>query len=195
MDTDGPDGSQESGADGSRFTDLPEPNLVLTGFMGTGKSEVGRRLAAELGRDFVDTDSVIVDRFGEIAEIFVHGGEKRFRRIERIVAGELARRRGVVVATGGGMLLDPEVASLFQDSGRVYCLCAEPDTIVERVLGDPYGHRRPLLAGGDPAGRVRDMLSSRAERYAVFEQVTTDGRTIDAIANDILRRFVAVAPG
>ena len=169
-------------------------NLVLTGFMGTGKSTVGRLLAEGLGREFVDTDSVIVGRFGEIAEIFVHGGERRFREIERIVADDLAHRRHLVVATGGGMLLDPEVASLFAASGRIYCLCAEPDTIVERVLGDPEGHLRPLLAGDDPEGRVRSLLAERAERYAAFEQVRTDGLTAEAIAGEVLERFRVASP-
>lgn len=173
--------------------DGPE-NLVLTGFMGTGKTSVGRLLAERLDREFVDTDSVIVSRFGEIAEIFVHGGEQRFREIERIVADDLAHRRNLVIATGGGMLLDPQVAALFAASGRIYCLCAEPGTICERVLGDPAGHLRPLLAGDDPEGRVRRLLADRADRYARFEQVRTDGLTIDAIAAEVLSRFRSVSP-
>jgi len=192
-----PDSEQHAavpaGDDDPAGDDRPSPaspeNLVLTGFMGTGKTTVGRLLAERLNREFVDTDSLIVSRFGEIAEIFVHGGEARFREIERIVADDLAHRRNLVISTGGGMLLDSQVAALFASSGRIFCLCAEPDTICERVLGDPAGHLRPLLAGDDPEGRVRQLMAERAERYAAFEQVHTDDLGVDAIAVKILARF------
>src|SRR6187399_1176730 len=88
-------------------------NIVLTGFMGTGKTTVGRLLAARLGYEFVDTDEAIVERHGEIADIFRTRGEEAFRQIERQLAAELASRERLVISTGGRMMLDPDnVAAL-----------------------------------------------------------------------------------
>jgi len=164
-------------------------NIVLTGFMGTGKSTIARLLAAALGREFIDTDVLIIARHGEIADIFLQQGEATFREIEKELATELASRDGLVVASGGGMLLDPEVADIIGGEARVFCLTAESDTILARVVGDKSGTVRPLLAGPDPAGRVTDLLAQRAIRYRAFEQVPTDDRTPDDVVADIIARL------
>jgi len=164
-------------------------NIVLTGFMGTGKSTIARLLAAALGREFIDTDVLIIARHGEIADIFLERGEAAFREIERELATELASRDGLVVASGGGMLLDAEVADVIGREARVFCLTAESDTILARVVGDKSGTVRPLLVGPDPAGRVTDLLAQRAIRYRAFEQVPTDDRTPDDVVADIIARL------
>ena len=164
-------------------------NIVLTGFMGTGKSTIARLLAAELGREFVDTDLLIIDRHGEIADIFVEKGEAAFREIEKEMAIELAAREGLVVASGGGMLLDPEVADIIGRGARVFCLTAQSDTILARVVGDKSGTVRPLLAGPDPAGRVTDLLAQRSIRYGSFEQVPTDDRTPSDVVAELIDRL------
>ena len=164
-------------------------NIVLTGFMGTGKSTIARLLAAALGREFIDTDVLIIARHGEIADIFLQQGEATFREIEKELATELASRDGLVVASGGGMLLDPEVADIIGGEARVFCLTAESDTILARVVGDKSGTVRPLLAGPDPGGRVTDLLAQRAIRYRAFEQVPTDDRTPDDVVADIIARL------
>ena len=165
-------------------------NLVLTGFMGSGKSAVGRAAAAVLQREFVDTDAEIERRHGPIPEIFAREGEAAFRRFEAALADELADRRDLVVSTGGGMLLDPAVADRLASTGRVFCLVASPATILERVRADGIAGR-PLLDVDDPEARIEMLLAERADRYATFELVTTDGRTIAEIVGDVLARFAS----
>ena len=147
--------------------------------MGTGKTTVGRILAGRLGFGFVDTDEVIESRFGPIHEIFERDGEEAFRDMERSVACELADRRGLVISTGGRMMLDPECAACLEPEADVFCLTADPDTIIERI-GDPA--RRPLLAGPDAPERVRELLEERAEGYGRFASVDTEGRSAEEVA-------------
>lgn len=164
-------------------------NVVLTGFMGTGKSTVGRLLAEQLGYEFVDTDALIVARHGPIPEIFAAHGEAAFRRYERDVAAELATGTGRVIATGGRLLLDPANAAALAATGAVFCLTAELDTILARVTADGVAHARPLLAGPDVEQRIATLLAERADAYAAFEQVPTDRRTPADIAADIVARL------
>jgi shikimate kinase len=145
-------------------------NVVLTGFMGTGKSTVGRILAELLGYEFVDTDDVIEARHGPIETIFSERGEEAFRELEREVARELAERDRLVISTGGRLMLDPVNAATLRRA-RVFCLTASPETIAARVLDGPP---RPLLAGPSALARIRTLLAERAAGYAAFEQIPTD---------------------
>ena len=162
------------------------PNVVLTGFMGTGKTTVGRLLADLLGYEFVDTDELIVELRGPIDEIFRERGEDAFRAIERDVAAELAGRDHVVISTGGRMMLDPVNAATLGARARVFCLTASPETIAARVLDGPV---RPLLAGPNPIARIRQLLAEREAAYAQFEQVATDALTAADIAHLLLARL------
>ena len=162
--------------------------MVLTGFMGTGKSTVGRLIARELGWTFVDTDDVIVDRHGAIEAIFETRGEDAFRALEREVAAEVAGRQHHVIATGGRMLLDAANADALTATGRVFCLVADADEIIRRLRADTDGPVRPLLAGKDPTVAVTRLLEERAAGYGQFEQVPTDGRTPEDIAANIIGR-------
>jgi len=155
-------------------------NVVLTGFMGTGKSTVGRVLAIQLGYDWVDTDTVIESRHGPITEIFAANGEEAFREMERSLARELATEGGLVISTGGRMMLDPSIADLLGANGRVFCLVAGVDEVVRRVA-EPDDPDRPLLAGGHPADQIAALLAEREEGYRRFEQVVTDGRTVEEV--------------
>lgn|ERR671910_2984395 len=161
-------------------------NVVLTGFMGTGKSTVGRLLADLLGFQFVDTDAVIERRFGAVETIFRERGEDAFRAIEREVAGELTAGDRVVIATGGRMMLDPVIAKTLGAGAHVFCLVASPETIAARVLDGPV---RPLLAGPDPRARIAELLAERAAAYAAFEQVSTDSRSAADVAHDLAARL------
>jgi shikimate kinase len=168
-------------------------NIVLTGFMGTGKTTVGRALADKLGFEFADTDAVIVERHGPIADIFAQQGEDSFRAIERDLAAELADRSGLVVSTGGRMMLDPANAATLGARGRVFCLAASVDELHRRIV-EGSGAPRPLLAGDDPRARIEELLAERAEGYGVFPQVDTDGRSPTTIADDIIARLDPPTP-
>ena len=170
------------------MTRVPDRNVVLTGFMGSGKTTVGRLVARELGWTFVDTDDVIVARHGPIDAIFAERGEDAFRALEREVAAEVARSQHHVIATGGRMLLDPANADALTATGRVFCLAASADEIVRRLTADVDGPVRPLLSGADPAAAVARLLDERASGYGQFEQVHTSGRPPQQIAADIIQR-------
>lgn len=160
-------------------------NLVLTGFMGTGKTTVGRELAHRLGMDFVDTDELIESKYGPISRIFELEGESEFRSIERAVAAELGGRKGVIMATGGGMVLDPGSYGYLSRNGRFFCLVATPEAIRDRVSNDPRRQDRPLLAVDNPAERIVDLLSEREPGYLRFPQICTDGAPPEDIAEEI----------
>ncbi len=168
--------------------------IVLTGFMGTGKSTVGRAVAAHLGWDFVDTDALVVARHGPIPTIFDTEGEAAFREYERAAAAEAARGERVVIATGGRTMLDPAGAAALADGARVFCLSAAIDTVLDRVTGGGAGVR-PMLDGPDPRGRAQELLEERRAGYAAFEQVPTDGRTPDEIATDVVERWAGGGVG
>jgi len=176
-------------------------NVVLTGFMGTGKTTVGRVLADRLGFAFVDTDAVIESRHGAIKSIFVERGEEAFRAIERDLAAELAEQSGVVISTGGRMMLDPANVTSLSRNGRVFCLVATPEVILERVIADEARIDRPLLSVPDPHQTIVELLSERDPEYRRFAQLTTDARSPETIAADIAtlarsdpRRFAVDTP-
>lgn len=173
------------------MTQAPEHNVVLTGFMGSGKTTVGQLIARALGWTFLDTDDVIVARHGSIEAIFAERGEDAFRALERQVAAEVARSQHHVIATGGRMLLDPANADALTATGRVFCLVAHADEIIRRLQADISGPVRPLLSGDDPAAAVARLLDERAAGYGQFEQVLTADRPPLDIATDIIRRLDA----
>lgn len=168
---------------------VPAGNLVLTGFMGTGKTTVGRLLAERLQRPFVDTDALIEERHGPIPAIFADHGEDRFRALEREVAAELGERDGLVVATGGRLLLDPANVATLGASGTVVCLTASVAALIDR-LQDEVEHR-PLLRGGEAGERIAALLHERRSGYARFPQVDTDGRSADEVADAVLALVAA----
>lgn len=163
-------------------------NLVLLGFMGTGKTAVGRCLAERLGFGFADLDALVEAEAGcTIAQLFEREGEAGFRLRERRMAADVAARSGLVVATGGGVVLDPENLRVLAATGDLVCLTAEPETILQRVAGDAT---RPLLRVPDPLARIRSLLGERRARYAAIPiQVPTDGLQPDEVAEAVLRRL------
>ena len=163
---------------------LGNRSVVLTGFMATGKSVVGRALAERLGRQFVDVDEVISERAGmSIPALFATRGEREFRAIEAAVCAELGARRSLVVATGGGALVSQENRASFADA-LVVCLDAAPAEILARV-GDPAG--RPMLVGGPPEERIATLLAARRDAYAAIPlHVDTTGRSVEGVADEVL---------
>jgi shikimate kinase len=155
-------------------------NLVLTGFMGTGKSTVGRVVAERLEMPFVDMDGEIETRTGlTIPQIFAEQGEAAFRRIESDVCAELAACGGLVIATGGGALINPENVRTMQGSGLVICLDADPDTIRQRLADEAEG--RPLAAQWEA------LYERRRPAYAALpHHIDTRGKTPETIAQGVI---------
>lgn len=168
---------------------MGKPNIVLTGFMGTGKTTIGKLLAESLGYAFIDTDERIERQAGKtIPEIFEEEGEEAFRKMEAALARELAERQGVVIATGGRMMLDPGNAAVLSRTGHVFCLVAAPEEILERIVQDT-ATRRPLLAVADPMERILALLQQRRHGYRRFPQVVTSGIPPEAVV-DILHTML-----
>lgn len=167
----------------------PWNNIVLTGFMGTGKSTVGRLLALRLRVTHVDTDHMIERRHGPIPRLFAELGEEGFREIERNVAAECAHDVGYVISTGGRFMIDPHNADLLTPQNRVFCLAAEIDEVMRRVM--KRRSTRPLLAGGNPRAKVVALLEERREAYGQFEQVPTGDAPPMTVVDEIFRRLRA----
>jgi shikimate kinase len=138
-------------------------NIVLIGFMGTGKSTIGQILASRLGLDFVDVDARIEsEQCRTIAQIFKLEGESCFRRLETQLALELATHDRQVISTGGGFVLNPNNITVFKPGGVIVALTATPEAIYERVKGEVH---RPLLAVQDPLTRISELLHQRLPYY------------------------------
>jgi shikimate kinase len=171
--------------------DAADRHLVLVGMMGAGKTSVGRRCAARLGRDFVDTDDVVEEAADRrVAEIFEQDGEDAFRALERdAVAKVAASSKPLVIACGGGAVLDADSRDRLRAAGLVVWLRAAPEVLGERVGRQPG--TRPLLAGAPPTATLERIASERADAYAAAAHVRieTDGRTQDEIADEIVSRL------
>lgn len=160
-------------------------NIILIGFMGTGKSTIGRRLAKRLGYRFVDTDFTIEEITGlTVEQIFAKHGVKRFRGEEALLVSKLAPQERLVIATGGGLVLDPQNVEKFRANGILICLQAAPETICKRVKNK---RTRPLLAKGDLREKVNRLLEERKQAYAMADfAVNTDHHEPEAIVNIIM---------
>jgi len=162
-------------------------NIILTGFMGTGKTTAGKALATRLDRRFQDMDDLIEEGAGlTVPEIFTIHGEARFRDIESQVCRDVATQSDLVVATGGGALVNPENHRVLAESGTVICLSATPEQILERIRNETH---RPLLdlAPDNRLERIRALLAEREERYSSIPlQIDTTDLTVDRIVERIL---------
>jgi len=166
----------------------PIRNLALIGFMGSGKSCVGR-LAAELAHfTFLDTDHVITARAGKsINDIFQQDGEPAFRDWERRIVEELTRRDKTVIATGGGLPAGEGNLASLKTHALVVCLWASPETIWQRVRAHAH---RPLLNEGDPLAKVRELLAVREPFYRQADVlVNTEQRSVREVALQVLHQF------
>ena len=159
-------------------------NIILTGFMATGKTTVGRTLASQLGYDFIDTDELIESRIGmTIAEYFQEKGETAFRDMESAVARELADKSGLVISTGGRFMLDAGNAAALSKTGRVFCLVATPEEILQRAKSDE--HVRPLLQVPNPLEHIVELLQQRKKGYGQFPQFVTSRKSPGIVADDL----------
>ncbi len=165
-------------------------NVVLIGFMGTGKSVIGRRLANALGFRFVDTDRLVEKQAGKtIAKIFAEEGEARFREWEADVAKQISGCHACVIATGGGMVTRPE--NLGRLAGIRVALTARPDVILKRTQAHPG--QRPLLRSANPLADIARLLAERAPFYRHADlTVDTSDVSIDAAVRHIQAKVIEI---
>ncbi|RJP61191.1 MAG: shikimate kinase [Candidatus Auribacter fodinae] len=163
-------------------------NLVLFGFMGTGKTLISKKLSKLLPLSAVDMDALIEDKEKtSISSIFADKGEPYFRELERVMAQELSKKSGLLISTGGGVVLNPENIQNLSKTGVCVCLTASPETIYERVRRHSH---RPLLNTEDPLATIKTMLSARQSRYdAVPYHVATDAKSPELICEEIIALY------
>lgn len=156
--------------------------------MGTGKSSVGRQAAEILQFAFLDTDHAIQDRTGKtISQIFQDEGEPAFRAMERQLVEELAQQRKAIIATGGGLPINPENLASLKTHSLVVCLWASPETIFERVRAHTH---RPLLNEPEPLEKIRRLLAAREPYYRQADVlVNTEMRSLREVAAQVIHQF------
>jgi shikimate kinase len=166
------------------------PNLVLIGYRGTGKTSVGARLAEVLQRLFVDLDQVLVQEAGRsVADIVAAGGWAEFRRLEKELVARYREIRGLVLATGGGVVLDPDNVAALRENGILIWLTADPAAIQARLAQDqPRDANRPSLTGEDTIREVAAVAEARAPLYQAAAQMSIDTthRSVSQVVNLVL---------
>lgn len=165
---------------------MKKENIVLTGFMGTGKTVVGKYLASRLNMNFIDTDREIKYATGlKIPEIFRKYGEKRFRAEERIAVEKAAGSRNSVIATGGGVVLNPENMKNLRETGLIILLEAKPEVIARRVRRH---NNRPLLANPERLmEQIENLLQARAPYYEDCDcKIDTSDLSIQGVVDKIV---------
>jgi shikimate kinase len=166
---------------------LGKRNIYLVGPMGSGKSAVGRILARMVDAPFLDSDAEIEKRTGvDISYIFEKEGEPRFRQREKEAIESLTKLEPLVLATGGGAILLPENRALLSKRGCVVYLMTSVEQQAHRVS---HARHRPLLANVDPEAKLRQLMAEREPLYSAVAdlKVSTDGRKIQAVAEEIIK--------
>ena len=165
-------------------------NIVLIGYRGTGKSTVGRLLADRLGRDLISTDAEIVKRAGQaIPDIVRQHGWEHFRELEAEVCRDLAGKDGLIIDTGGGIILRQENVDRLKANGRLFWLTADIPTIITRIGSDT---QRPSLTGKKSfTEEVEEVLRERRPKYqaAADHQIATDGRSLGQVTDAVLAKL------
>lgn len=170
-------------------------NIILIGFMGSGKTTVGRALAHRLKMDFINTDDMVEQRQGmTISKIFEQYGEPHFRQLEKEATAEAASGLNVVIATGGGVVNNPENMESLMGSGRIIYLQASPKVIYQRVGS---GTDRPLLNSPNPMEHIVELLAKREPLYRQYSNtiLNTDALTIEDCVEALVNNKVAVIHG
>ena len=169
-------------------------NIILVGFSGTGKTQVGREVARLLGWEFLDTDAQIEERAGKpIHQIFEGDGESAFRLLEKQAIQDACSGQGRVISTGGGVVVDPENRDLMLRRGLVICLEALPETIYRRLMDNDENPVavRPLLSGHEPLERIRTLKDHRQSFYSeAHVEVHTDNLTVEHVAQEVMSEFL-----
>ena len=165
-------------------------NIILIGFMGSGKTSIGKRLASVFKYDFLDTDELIAKKAGmPIRELIEQQGEKTFRKLETEVLEKLSDKKNYIISTGGGMILSSKNQELLPQLGTLLWLHASPDILFERAQRNP--HHRALLDVEHPRRTFHQLLTARLLLYEALSHVKVDTtalsyhQTIDAITSAI----------
>lgn len=187
------------GIKGKKVKKRTQPNLILSGLRGTGKTSLGKKLAAELGYNFIDTDDLIAQKFGPIPEIVRKHGWEHFRKLENQIARTLSSTKKTVIATGGGMLINPKNVNYLKKNGYVLLLKATPQTLARRIQGDK---NRPRLTNATTLiQEFRELWKQRRENYLstcdfmlrVDVQSSSRKKDLQEKANQIILDFQKLA--
>ncbi len=166
-------------------------NVILIGFMGTGKTAIGKRLAYALGKQFVDTDKEIEFVTGmSIPNIFSKHGEVRFRSEEKLAILKACSLSNAVIATGGGAVTDPENIKRMQSSGRILCLTARPEVIQQRIKRKD---NRPLLHRDKSIEKIKELLAEREVYYKKYAEAFFD--TSDEEHEQVVEKIINYLKG
>ena len=166
-------------------------NIIITGFMGTGKSVVAKELARKLKMEFTDIDRIIEERHGmSVADIFTGQGEKYFREQENKLVKELSQKENTVIATGGGTLLSSDNARILGQRGQIICLYADSQTIYNRVNKK---NNRPLLKRENVLSEINRLLKERKKAYNNFTtKIDTTNLSIQEVVDKIIALLKSV---
>ena len=164
------------------------PNIILVGFMGTGKTSVGRQLSRRLEMPYLDTDEIIEQSAGRrITDIFAQHGESYFRELEIEAVHKISGLDKHVISTGGGIVLRVGNLEILKRNGLVFCLTATSEEIWARVKNETH---RPLLKAPEPVEKIRKMLEAREAYYALADHtIQTDGLPIEQVTDEVIEVF------
>jgi len=163
-------------------------NIVLVGFMGTGKTAAAKLIASDLELEYVSIDALIAGKEKtDIKSIFSDKGEPYFRDLEKSIVKEISNKNGQVIDTGGGIVIDPENVIMLKKNGIVICLWASPGVVHKRTK---HSEARPLLNVSDPEMRIKELLDSRREYYERADfHINTDELDAKSVADAIREIF------
>jgi shikimate kinase len=161
-------------------------NIVITGFMGSGKSIVAEKLARKLGMEFIDMDQIIEKQGMSISDIFARYGEKYFREQENKLVKELSQKENMVIATGGGTLLSADNAKMLSEKGEIICLYADSKVLCNRLKRKD---NRPLLKGGNLLDRINQLVE---ERKKIYDNIKLKIDTSDLNVQEVVDKIVDI---
>ncbi len=165
-------------------------NIFITGFMGTGKSTIAHTLSNKMGKKCIDIDSIIENREGKpIVNIFNEEGESYFRKLEKEVLKEILKKKNLIVATGGGTLLDEENFQLAQKNGIIVLLKARPEVIFNRLKKE---NTRPLLSGENMLEKIICLMNKRKKQYSRFTNCID---TSDIPVEEVVKKVLKICQG
>jgi len=163
-------------------------NIVIVGFMGTGKTSVAVKLSEKLNMQYMSTDDLIEQRENRsISDIFAKDGEAYFRNVEHQVVKDISQKDNLIIDTGGGVVINPENIKNLRKNSKLVCLTATPDVIYSRTKSHSH---RPLLNIQDPVGKIRDLLVQREKFYSLADiMIDTNNKNVEQIIKEIEKKL------